>query len=405
MSNEEGKQGQRMLEDQEIKPRISLLRGDEKIETDKFLPGDLLTLEIANVGEWKSTVVLMKDALQENRYKARRRGKIVVFGTKLQKTKRFGKWTFHIEAPLPNGEIAYLEKGFHVVEKLPKEKAVVETAIQEKGELLTEVPGIGPTYFKRLKNENIVFFADLLHSDPEKVKEITKASIGKVRDWFLFVSNSLGVDYSFTEKQKEEGKTPTLTNLTGIGAKTAEKLNGLGISSISDLANAPLEKLLNSFGRTKSIKFINSARDFMGMERLEIKGIDKIEKPMSSLTMVKGIGPTYQKRLEDQGIGSIEDLIKKSPEQLANVLKCSLKKAVQILDYASSLSQGKFQKEDQPLDRLTKVPGIGPTYAKRLIEKGITTYEEILKADEVLLKDITKASLKKIKEWKDYLRR
>ncbi len=386
--------------------KISLLRGEEKVETDIFLPGDFLTLEIANLGDWKSTVVLLKDPMNENRYKARRRGTIVLFGTKLQKTKRFGQWIFHIEAPLPNGETAFLEKSFQVVETLPESlQPIIEPTLEERGEILTEVPGIGPTYFKRLKNEGIIFFTDFVQYDLNRIKEISKAPISKVKSWFLYISKSLGMEEKITsdEVSSVQKEKSFLTDLPGIGKKTADKLNALNVHSIDELAHASMDELVEAFGK-KAINFINSAREMLGLEKIQPPISQSSQTKEHSLADIKGIGPTYLKRLEDNGIHSVDELLKCNPEKLGEILKCNIKKASTILQNASSQPERtQLSSEDDPMEQLTKVPGIGPTYAKRLIERGISTYASILESDEIILKDITKASLKKIRQWKEYL--
>lgn len=382
-------------------PQISLLRGEDKIETDKFLPGDLLTLEISNLGDWKSTVVLLTDVKNENRYKARRRGRVVVFGTKLQKTKRFGRWVFHIEAPLETGETVFIEKAFEVCKTLPPVPvAHISTKMEGRGDILTEVPGIGPTYFKRLKNEGIVFYLDLLESDIETVKKVSKAPIAKVRSWFTFVAENSGKEVPIFEQVDEKKDAQLkLTELKGIGAKTAERLHSMGISTIEDLANANIDAMVSTFGEGRARNYINAARTTLKLDPVEIKSKKPLEK--SELLQIKGIGPAYKSRLEQEGIGTRDQLLQLSPTNLARILNCTEAKARTILNNAGNVKMD--VEEDNPINVLTKIPGIGPTYAKRLIEHGITTYEKIAATDEEILKKVTKANLSKVKAWKNFV--
>ncbi len=388
---------------------IELFRGEEK--TELFQPKDLLKLQINGVADWKSTVVLLVDAKGENRYKARRRGKSVIFETKLQNTKRYGIWRFHIEAPMDDGTIAFIEKEFEIREKVPEPSIKIpiqitedeKTPLKETGILLLEVPGIGQTYFKRLKEHGILFFHQLADMNLKEVKNITHASLKKVQGWLEYVLNYLGLEIqeppAVIEKQEKEEVSIEIQPvhvITGIGPKTEQILNELGIMTVSDLAKAGVDQLQTKFSHQKSYRFINSARKLLGLNEIEPR--IKEEESKFDLEKISGIGPTYKRRLLSVQIDTIEKLLNLSFEELSGILKVPTRKAKLILENAKAMSKGvEFTKEIG--DELLKVPGIGPTYLQRLKASGIETIRQLREVDEEKLKEITKAPLKKVKGW------
>jgi predicted flap endonuclease-1-like 5' DNA nuclease len=83
-----------------------------------------------------------------------------------------------------------------------------------------------------------------------------------------------------------------LTDIKGIGETSAKKLKKAGVTSIQDLREINIKKLerISGFGATRLQKWQKEARS------------------LKLLSDIKGIGPTYQLKLEKLGITTIENL-------------------------------------------------------------------------------------------------
>ncbi len=410
-------------------PQIELLRGDLKYPSNEFMPGDLITLEISNIGDWKSTVVLLTDSRGENRYKARRRGSVVIFGTKLNFTRRFGEWVFHIEVPLIDGTETTITHAFEMKEyvetppeilakQIPigtvdapseyEESISGKEEVEQKSDKIKEIPvnqlpGIGSTYEKRLGEQGILFVSHLAAMDASRIREITKAPMKKATQWeelakevMQDINHPLWKFAIIPEKEGIAQDERPVTEIKGIGKKTAEQLGAVGIRTVKELAEANLESLLSIFSEGKAKRFIQLAQEALSGEQ-SIKETPIPNQSDSNLETVPGIGPTFRKRLESAGINEVEQLKAIEDEKLAKILSISLKRARKI---KMNLEKDKESTLGDPAHQLQMLDGLGPTYAKRLIAGGIQSIKDLLEKDEELIKELSKASLKKVKGWK-----
>ena len=99
---------------------------------------------------------------------------------------------------------------------------------------------------------------------------------------------------------------------------------------------------------------------------------------IDDFTQVKGIGPAFAARLAEAGITSYADLQTADPGELSNVLGI---KEWQKVDIAAWQQQARSL-ADRPRkvqigDDLTRLEGIGPTYALRLRAAGIVTFRQL----------------------------
>ncbi len=113
--------------------------------------------------------------------------------------------------------------------------------------------------------------------------------------------------------------------------------------------------------------------------------------PKSDLTKIRGIGPKFAATLDEGGISTYDELAAATPEQLEAIIQPAEWQRQQI-DFDSWIAQAaamtKVPGEMVTGDDLTALEGIGPTYAKRLNDAGITTYAQLAVTDEEGLAEI-----------------
>ena len=116
-----------------------------------------------------------------------------------------------------------------------------------------------------------------------------------------------------------------------------------------------------------------------------------VETPRDDLTRVRGIGPRYAALLADNGITTYEDLAAADPDRLRAILQPG---PMQQLNFASWSAQATALATTRGAtggDDLTRLEGIGPMYAERLRNGGITTFAQLAEADENALATIISA--------------
>lgn len=116
------------------------------------------------------------------------------------------------------------------------------------------------------------------------------------------------------------------------------------------------------------------------------KNADLLAACPQHLEDVKGIGPTFAKRLYEAGIGSFWQLGQMSSEELGLILELDSmqedtvdldairEEAMQLATETGSV--GRVWNNQSP-DDLGSIEGLGKTYAKRLYDAGICTYEAL----------------------------
>ena len=109
-------------------------------------------------------------------------------------------------------------------------------------QLVTSVKGIGAKTAQKLNQQGVVTVQDLLNSSFTLFKESTsKKTYDK---WKRNAAIFAGQKY---ESPPPSTRVPTdkvsLTSITGVGAKTSQKLNLAGIMTLKDLINCDLEEL------------------------------------------------------------------------------------------------------------------------------------------------------------------
>jgi predicted flap endonuclease-1-like 5' DNA nuclease len=111
----------------------------------------------------------------------------------------------------------------------------------------------------------------------------------------------------------------------------------------------------------------------------------------NDLTKLRGIGPKFAAALNEGGITTYDDLAAATPEQLDAIIQPAEWQRQQI-DYASWITQAEAMTKVPGAittgDDLTALEGIGPTYAAKLRDAGISTYAQLAVTDEETLAEM-----------------
>jgi predicted flap endonuclease-1-like 5' DNA nuclease len=109
------------------------------------------------------------------------------------------------------------------------------------------------------------------------------------------------------------------------------------------------------------------------------------------LTRIHGIGPKYAQLLAASGIGTFARLAATTPDELREAIN---PEPWQQINFDSWIAQAAAFNQTRALqvgDDLTLLEGIGPVYASRLRDSGITTFAELAATDEAALAEIIDA--------------
>jgi predicted flap endonuclease-1-like 5' DNA nuclease len=106
------------------------------------------------------------------------------------------------------------------------------------------------------------------------------------------------------------------------------------------------------------------------------------------LTGIKGIGRTYEKRLQKAGVTRAEEL------RYIDAARLSPKTGIRV-DILK-----KWQKQALKIAFLSDIKGLGPVAEKKLYRAGVTNYHILQKTDSETLEKLTGIPKKKLETWR-----
>lgn len=121
-----------------------------------------------------------------------------------------------------------------------------------------------------------------------------------------------------------------------------------------------------------------------------------IERPQT-LSAIDGIGPIFEQRLYNAGIGSYWEVATLDDETLRRILKLSKARAALVRFDAIRASAQRLAEETQtlgciwsgePVDDFEKIPGVGEVYKRRLYDAGVRTYAALASVTPQQLEEI-----------------
>jgi Holliday junction resolvasome RuvABC DNA-binding subunit len=176
--------------------------------------------------------------------------------------------------------------------------------------------------------------------------EIKKAK--KVEDRPLKKVSELPFEIEIIEDEDDEPFK--ITDIMGVGDKTAMILKDMGFSKIDDLVDADVDTVskVPGVGVTTAKKIIYGARALKTITKEVAKEAEKIpveevseeeevkEKPLK-ITDIKGVGAKTAMLLKDKGYLNIDDILEASPEEISKVPGIGLATAKKIIEGARNL--------------------------------------------------------------------
>lgn len=280
----------------------------------------------------------------------------------------------------------------------------------QPGDDLTELEGIGPVYSAKLREGGIASFADLAAADEARLNEIIDAPAWRriqYGDWIAQATLAAAGDrIALREYQdrlfRREGDNLTLIH--GLGSRSATALQAAGIDSFSAIAAATpqqLEAVLQEAGVRGGFDYeawISEAELRAAGKRIpatRTRAVQVVACPQD-LSAVEGIGPVFEQRLYDAGIGSYWSLAELPDQELGMFLDAhtgvdlgAIKASAMQLATETD-SEGRVWSGSPP-DDFDALAGIGEVYERRLYEAGICTYEALAATSPERLAEICQA--------------
>jgi len=272
------------------------------------------------------------------------------------------------------------------------------------GDNLQLIEGIGPKYSELLREADILTFAELADSDPERLAEIIGAPGWRNVDYDSWIAQAglaaAGNMDALTELQDALNKPQEnkLTLIHGLGDSWSAVLADAGILTFDDLGNQTPEQLaaIAAASGLRSADFeawIEEARLRAAGKRVprqtrtrEYENAVFVSCPQD-LESIEGIGTVYENRLYKAGVGSYWEVSQLSDTQLTDTLgimpfqdvdlAAIRASAMALAAESGTVNQVWDGSEPDDFEPLT---GLGVIYERRLYQAGYCTYEALAAA-------------------------
>jgi predicted flap endonuclease-1-like 5' DNA nuclease len=272
------------------------------------------------------------------------------------------------------------------------------------GDNLQLIEGIGPKYSELLREADILTFAELADSDPERLAEIIGAPGWRNVDYNSWIAQAglaaAGNMDALTELQDALNKPQEnkLTLIHGLGDSWSAVLADAGILTFDDLGNQTPEQLaaIAAASGLRSADFeawIEEARLRAAGKRVprqtrtrEYENAVFVSCPQD-LESIEGIGTVYENRLYKAGVGSYWEVSQLSDTQLTDTLgimpfqdvdlAAIRASAMALAAESGTVNQVWDGTEPDDFEPLT---GLGVIYERRLYQAGYCTYEALAAA-------------------------
>lgn len=254
------------------------------------------------------------------------------------------------------------------VERLRGEFNALALETPPDEDCLERIEGVGADFARRLNGANIVTFAQLAQTQPERVRQVIQpeewqtvdspAWIARAKEFARHkadASQRIRTQFEENEQIREKLAQAEAENnrLQTLLTECEEKSSGLAALGAA---------------ATDHSRFTGGE---VNLSQLTDAPAHQIPPRRDDLEIIDGIGPTYAKRLNEAGIISFEQLAELTPAQIRDIIKPA---SWQKIEAESWIAQAK------PLsrpDELAKIIGIGEVYANRLIGAGVHSFGQL----------------------------
>ena len=279
-----------------------------------------------------------------------------------------------------------------------------------EGDDLQLIEGIGPKYSRVLREADILTFAELADTEPERLAEIIGAPAWRAVDYDAWIAQAglaaAGNQEALVQLQDElnQPEPQDLTLIRGLGETYAGALRAASVNTVDDLAGMTpqeIEAIIVAAGLRHA--------DFAAwIEEAKLRAAGKrvprhersyenavVVRCPQDLESIEGVGVVYERRLYEEGVGSYWEVAQLSDEQLSDILGVMPFQDVDLAAMRASAmalaveSHSLFQVWDgtEP-DDFEPLEGIGVIYERRLYNAGICTYEALAAATAEQLEEI-----------------
>jgi len=277
------------------------------------------------------------------------------------------------------------------------------------GDDLTAIEGVGPKYAGLLRDAGITTFAGLADREEEGLKAIINAPSWRRVDYPMWIRQArLIVSGEHEALAQLQGRLHTrggdnLTLVAGIGDKAKAALLGAGVSSFADLAAADEARLAGIIeGAGLRVADYGAWREEADL-RAAGKRVSRVAAasgasegiPAQDLAAIWGIGPIFELKFYQAGIGTYTQLAALSDADVRAIIQ---PEEWQDFDYKSWNEQARRLAEDTSTvrsvwngiipDDLSKIKGVGDVAERRLFEAGIMTFADLAAATVAQLEAI-----------------
>lgn len=191
---------------------------------------------------------------------------------------------------------------------------------------LLSIRGIGPKSVEKLAKLGISSRLDLVNFDDlEGLRKTLRMSMARLTK----VLASIGKSVVFPEVIEPEVLDPLVqpvTNIKGIGTKTAQKLSQRGIITVQDLLNSSFALFKNSISENTYNKWKKKAVIFIGQKSEVTISSTQIPTEDAQLTSISGVGIKTAQRLNAAGVLTLKNLLEYELGELARKTRFSEKR-------------------------------------------------------------------------------
>jgi predicted flap endonuclease-1-like 5' DNA nuclease len=281
-----------------------------------------------------------------------------------------------------------------------------------EGDDLQKIEGIGPKYAALLREADIMTYAELADTEPDRLAEIIGAPAWRKIDYDAWIAQSglaaAGDQEQLSALQDELGRhtDDNLLLIHGLGESYNNALKKGGISSFQDLAQCTADEVeaivvaaglrRANFGEwIEEAKLRASGKRVARRTRTYEDAI--VVRCPQDLESIEGVGTMYERRLYEAGIGSFWEVAQISDDELSDILEVMPFQDVDLANIRASamalaLETGTVNQVwdgSQP-DDYEPFEGLGVIYERRLYNAGYCTYEAMAGATVEELEAICK---------------
>jgi predicted flap endonuclease-1-like 5' DNA nuclease len=275
---------------------------------------------------------------------------------------------------------------------------------QVSGDDLQLIEGIGPKYSQLLREADILTFAELADTDPERLAEIIGAPAWRKVDYDAWIAQAglaaagnteaLAVLQETLNKPQEN----RLGLIHGLGDAYATALADAGILTFEDLSRMTEGELaaIAAAAGLRSTDFrawIEEARLRAAGKRVPRQTRTReyenavVTSCPQDLESIDGIGTVYENRLYQAGVGSYWEVAQISDAELTDILEVMPFQDVDLAEIRASamalaIESGTVNRvwDGTEPDDFEPLSGLGVIYERRLYQAGYCTYEALAAA-------------------------